>query len=703
MQAREANFLKFLHGPKQLLIPLYQRTYSWTRKQCEQLWSDVIRVSTDTSVPAHFIGSVVYIERGIYQATSVPQLLVIDGQQRLTTLSLLLAALARAIEAAGQEMDISARKINNYYLLNNDEIGDLHYKLVLTQNDWPTYVSLIKGHDLPPNASPRLVENYRYFQDQIERSGISLEKLFEGVGKLLMIDVSLDRQHDNPQLIFESMNSTGLDLSQADLIRNYVLMGLDPSEQSHLHNAYWLPMEQRFGHTDYVNEFDRFMRDYLTIKLGGTIPNIREVYATFKSYAYQQRLGGTTVEELVSDIYRYSKHFVAIAFLNEPNASIRDALADLKELRVEVANPFLMEVYDDYTQGLLSADELVAIIRLVESYVFRRAVVGIPTNSLNKTFATLAREIDKADYLQSARVAFWRKDSYKRFPRDDEFKSTFIDRDIYNMPRRMYVLRKLENHDRKEKVNVESYTIEHVMPQNRALSADWQRDLGPNWQKVQQQYLHTIGNLTLTGYNSEMSDRPFLQKRDMPGGFADSPLRLNRGLAKLTTWNADAILERAMTLAELAGQIWAEPALPAELMEQLSATQPAGRYTLETMEGHEYLRQGAVAELFQELRTRIMNLDPTVREEATKYYVAYKTVTNFVDVIPQKKQLRLILNMRYDELDDPRGLCRDITNIGRWGNGDVEAALAPGDDIDYLMGLIHQAYALQTDEMGAEV
>jgi len=219
MQAKEANFLQFLNGNKQLVIPIYQRTYSWTVEQCRQLWSDIQRVSADEQAAAHFIGSIVYIQKGIYQTTAVPQLLVIDGQQRLTTLSLLLAALGRKIEESRQETKINRRKVENYYLFNSDETDDLRYKLLLTQSDKETLIHVLEGRDVPTPHAVRIKENYEFFLKQIGNVP-SLDNLYKGIGKLLIVDIALDRDKDNPQLIFESLNSTGLDLSQADLIRN---------------------------------------------------------------------------------------------------------------------------------------------------------------------------------------------------------------------------------------------------------------------------------------------------------------------------------------------------------------------------------------------------------------------------------------------------------------------------------------------------
>jgi uncharacterized protein with ParB-like and HNH nuclease domain/predicted transport protein len=698
VQATESNFLQFLKAPKQFVIPIYQRPYSWTLKQCQQLWSDVLRVAADDSVTGHFIGSIVYIEKGIYQVASIPQLLVIDGQQRLTTLSLMLAALGKFIEERGAEAEISRRRINNYFLFNSEEEGDLYYKLQLTQADRQTFVSVVEGRDLPESPSSRIVENHRFFEEQIRKTNHEPNSIYRGISKLIIVDISLDRDRDNPQLIFESLNSTGLDLTQADLIRNYVLMGLEGKEQAEVYRKYWHPMEQGFGHAEYAVQFDRFMRDYLTIKTG-RIPNINEVYASFKSYVQGQKQA--SMGEIVADVYRYSKFFVRLAFLKDGDKEINSVLADINTLKVDVAYPFLLQVYDHYEQKLLSRDEFIAILKLVESYVFRRAVCGIPTNSLNKTFTSLASEIDHNDYLQSAVAAFLVKDSYKRFPDNEEFRREFVVKDFYNFRSRNYLLRKLENYDRKERVEVETFTIEHVMPQNETLSSEWRQELGPEWEHVHAKYLHTIGNLTLTGYNPELSDRPFRVKRDMKGGFADSPLRLNRGLAKLDHWNESEITTRAETLADLAIKVWAVPSVPPEALEKLRRSRVIDGSRVYTLADHADALKGNRLELFEKIRKRILNLSSAVREEVKKHYIAYKAATNFVDIEPQKNRLKLTLNMSFDEVDDPQGVCRDVSNVGHYGNGDVEFGITTIDQVEYAMSLIRQSYERQREDVEA--
>ena len=554
MKATESNFLKLFEGRKQFIIPIYQRTYSWTLEQCEQLWDDICWASENDSVAGHFIGSIVYIEKGLYQVTSVPQLMVIDGQQRLTTIFLLLAVLGKTLMERNEEAEITRKKINNYYLFNSEETGDLRYKLLLTKRDKNTLNSLLDDRKAD-FFSKRIIETYKFFEKQV-RKYTNLNLLYRGLGKLIIVDISLDRNYDNPQLIFESLNSKGLDLSQADLIRNYILMKLDKDEQEELYNNYWYKMEDGFRNSEAPDIFDRFIRDYLTVKTG-RICKIDEIYSSFKKYVQKKE---ESIQQIVSDILCYSRHYAKFVLMKVDDKELNKILYDINTLKVDVAYPFLLTIYDDYERQRLSRDELISILKLLESYVFRRAICEISTNSLNKIFADLGREIEKENYLESVQAAFLYKDFYKRFPKDEEFHKKFIAKDVYNFRNRIYLLRKLENYGRKEEVVVENYTIEHIMPQNKNLSSDWKKELGENWEEVHSAYLHTIGNLTLTGYNSELNDRPFIEKRDLDGGFADSPLQLNKSLARLEHWNEEEILKRANMLTDLALKIWSCPA-----------------------------------------------------------------------------------------------------------------------------------------------
>lgn len=692
MKATEASLLAFLKKSPQFVIPIYQRTYSWTEKECRQLWSDILRAGLEEAISVHFIGSIVYIEDGLSQVSHQAPLLVIDGQQRLTTVTLLLAALANTLNDEEPIDGFSARKIRNYYLLNPEEDGERHFKLLLSQTDKASLTSIVSEKENHSEPSVRIMENYALFQDLISGMKVDLAPLCKGLAKLVVVDIALSRDQDNPQLIFESMNSTGRELSQADLIRNFILMGLEPKLQSSLYEQYWRPMERDFGQEAYNAHFDSFMRHYLTVKTG-EIPRLNDVYEAFKGHARTPAITEAGIEELVKDIRNFAQYYCKMALRAEADQDLKLAFDDLRELKVEVAYPFMMELYSDYSTGLLAKDEFLETVRLVESYVFRRAICAIPTNSLNKTFATFTKSLKKDRYLESIQAHFKLLPSYRRFPSDEEFRRDIKTRDLYNFRSRSYWLRRFENYGRKERVPVNEYTIEHIMPQSENLSSSWKAALGDDWQQIHETYLHTLGNLTLTGYNSEYSDRPFHEKRDMEGGFKQSPIRLNGGLGETESWTEEAIKARADKIASRVCDVWSAPKIATDVLE---AYRPKTTNVTEySLDDHPHLLIEPSRSLFAALRKEVTSLDPCVSEEFLKLYVAYKAETNFVDVVPQSKQLRLSLNMKFEEVDDPKGLCHDVSNLGRWGNGDVEVRLTTIDDVPYVVGLIRQSLEKQ--------
>ncbi|OQC16577.1 MAG: hypothetical protein BWX72_00554 [Firmicutes bacterium ADurb.Bin080] len=422
----------------------------------------------------------------------------------------------------------------------------------------------------------------------------------------------------------------------------------------------------------------------------GNIPNIDEVYEEFKKYFYTSQRDN---EEELKELKKYAAYFCSMALDKEEDKELKEAFSDLRELKVDVSYPLLLELYNDYKIGILSKNDFIEIIRLIESYVFRRAVCGIPTNSLNKTFASFGKSIIKEKYLESVKAHFNKMTSYRRFPNDEEFVTELTCRDLYNFRSRSYWLRRLENHDRKERVNVSEYTIEHILPQNNDLNLDWRRALGPDWEKIQQKYVHTIGNLTLTGYNTEYSDKFFTDKRDMKGGFRESPLKLNRGLANLETWNEETILQRAENLAKEALKVWQYPQLDQTILEQYRKKEET--LTEYSIDSYEYLKEGKAKNLFEKLRKELLSLDPEISEEYLKLYIAYKLETNVVDVVPQKDKLKLFINIKFNELNDPKELCRDVSQTGHWGNGDVELILSSEEDIAYVINLVRQAIEKQ--------
>lgn len=694
MKATEAKLLEFLKKSPQFVIPIYQRTYSWTEKECQQLWDDIIRSGSKPEIKAHFMGSVVYVEKGLYSVSSQTPLLVIDGQQRLTTITLLIAALTEVIGEQEPLEDFSRNKLKGYYLTNPLESGEKFFKLVLSQTDDKSLKAILKGTDQPEDHSIRIVENFEFFKSKLQRLA-DLKPVCSGLAKLMVVDISLNREQDNPQLIFESMNSTGKELSQADLIRNYILMGLEPNHQTELYEQYWRPMELEFGQQAYSDHFDAFMRHFLTVKTR-EIPNIDNVYEMFKEYSRHEQVAKHGVNGLVKDIKNYAVYFCAFALGKEKDEQLRQAFKDLRELKVEVAYPLLLELYSDFKAGTLEHTELLTAVRLIESYVFRRAICEIPTNSMNKTFARMGTSLKKDRYLESLKAAFLLLPSYRRFPSDDEFHRKIQTKDIYNFRSKSYWLRRMENFGRKERIMVDEYTIEHIMPQAdnkpEKLPTVWRDELGSEWERVWETYRHTLGNLTLTGYNSEYSNNAFKAKCVHEFGFKFSPLKLNEGIAEFEKWDESAILKRAAKLADKALAIWGKIDLATDILD---AYKPAASESSYTLLDHPHLTNGKMVTVYQALRSAVLAIDPCVTEEFKKLYVAFKAETNFVDVIPQAKRLLLMINMPYTEINDPRGLCRDVTGLGKWGNGDIEVAFDAVEELPHILFLVQQAYDWQ--------
>ena len=638
----------------------------------------------------HFVGSIVNIAEQA-MPTGVQKYMIIDGQQRLTTLSLLLIALRDYAEDHPEDGTINARRIDNMLLKNEYEDGDERYKLLLTETDRDLLISLVEKKPISDPGLSRILSNYNFFAGKIADMELQPKDVYEAIGKLQIVNITLDRNVDDAQAIFESLNSTGKELSESDLIRNYVLMGLEPSEQRYVYEHMWRPMELLFDYEKQDSVMDRFFRDYLTMKTT-RIPKIDRVYEGFK--AYHLNCEFSTIRELCADLLTYATYYTNMVFRRSDKPVLKSLYSDIGDLRMEVAFPFLLKVHNDCTEGVITEDDLIEIIKMCISYVFRRSICDIPTNSLNKTFATLRNEIKTDDYMNSIKAFFVLRDDYKEFPDDEKFEKAFVSRDIYNMRSRNFILSHLENFGNKAPIIIENYTIEHIMPQNSNPRDEWKTMLGANWKEVQKTYLHTIGNLTLTAYNSEMSDNPFMVKMDMEGGFKESALRLNAYLVKLTEWNEQHIKERAKLLAEKAEQIWTYPEITAaELAPYQVEEKPAQKYTIDSYDINAFTRT-----LFDMLDRRICNLSPDVKREFKKLYIAYKLDTNFVDIVVQKQRLRISLNMKFSEIHDPKGLCKDITGLGRWGNGDVEVFFEHTSEIDDVMELIEQSYSKQADE-----
>lgn len=699
MKAEDTLVTNLLEGAKQFIVPIFQRDYSWGTKHCQQLWKDVIRVGSDPNVKGHFLGSVVYVAAEDNTAT-ITRWLLIDGQQRMTTLTLLLIALRDQMNQAqgnadGGEEESTPEELDDYYLRNRHGKGDRRHKLHLRRADHDTLIALLDGKDIPDTASERVKENFLFLRDLVAQADV--QTVYAGIKKLVVVDVSLTRGQDDPQMIFESLNSTGVDLTQADLIRNFVLMRLDESSQTQLYEEHWQPIEQAFGRR-YRTEFDKFVKDFLTLQMRpGTPLKAADIYHEFRSY-FSRIVEKRGVDGILSDLRRFGTYYTAFSLGQEKQAALKEAFARLRSL-VEVASPVVLTLYDYHDRAkTLSADEFVEAIELLESFVFRRSVCDMQTRSLGQIFASLAYRITENQPLLSLKVALYRQGKKRRFPTDAEFREALETRDIYDMRTCFYLLDRLENFS-KERIDTSSFSIEHVMPQNEDLRTEWRTMLGSDWKTVQEAWLHRLGNLTLTGYNSTYSDRPFTEKKTIAGGFNDSPLRLNKFIREQSTWDATTIEQRGKQLADKAITVWrplmVDPlAVKQRELEEHKAL--AANYRIDDLE-----LDDSAKKLFEALRPQIQTLGADVVELPNDRSVIYRVFDFVVEIIPRRQRLSLLLNLDFADCEDPSGNARDATEfafiIGATEAGGVLYNLDSEDDVPAAVNVIRQAYERVTE------
>ncbi|GAA9862177.1 DUF262 and DUF1524 domain-containing protein [Helicobacter pylori] len=691
MEAYATTLLNFIkdNQKNQLVIPIYQRLYSWDKEQCKQLWDDIIEIGGNDKMDGHFIGSILYVLDRITHSNNV--LLIIDGQQRLTTITLLLTALRDHLSD-----EVKRKEIENDYLINSDEKGDKKFRLILSESDRDTLLSLIdKDKRKPSEPSSKIVENFKLFEEWVSNTD-KLETIFKGLDKLTIVWIALEKGKDDPQLIFESMNSKGMELTQTDLIRNYIVMETEIEKQEGFYNKYWRAMEENFKQSEKQSKredlFDKFVRHYLTIKIGKA-PNEKRVYEAFKDY---QQKEGIEIEDLLKDLQKYCGYFCQIKFKKEADEGLNNALGFLVDLDMDVVYPLLLELYSDYSDGVLSKQDFIPIIALTESYLCRRAVCGLGTNSLNKVFPSFTKKINKDQYLESIEAHFLSLEKTTgKFPKDSEFKDSFITIDFYKFKKNKYFLERLENFDTEERVYTHEYTIEHIMPQK--LTEEWERDLGENFQEIHNKYLHTIGNLTLTGYNQKYRNKSFQEKRGMEKGFKQSRLMLNESLKNLESFGEEEIKKRANDLADLALKIWTYPKLDAETLEEYKPKKEKKEKKAYDLSSYKFSSDSR--ELFDILREKIKAFDERITEKFNQQYIAYKFCKiNFVDIVVQEKGLKLYLKMELNELQDEikeKLKIRDVSNIGRPCIGNMEVDLETKENIPYCLGLIKQALEKQ--------
>lgn len=559
MNGNAQKLIKYLDGAsKRFIIPVYQRNYDWKMEHCKQLYDDLVKIIRQNR-KSHFFGSIVSVQS---ESGTMEEFLIIDGQQRLTTISLLLLAIYHLL-SSGKMVSRDHQltdKILKKYLIDEYEPEEKRIKLKPIKNDQKAFGILFdQDEEYIPDSN--LTINYRYFYDRIQHGELDIDELFDAICKLEIINISLNHE-DNPQLIFESLNSTGLNLSEGDKIRNYILMGLPNDQQTKFYEKYWNRIE---SYTDY--DVSSFVRDYLSIKQQST-PNMNSVYPTFKKYVEDAEVAD--IEPLLKDLLEYAKRYAFLIKGGHSDERLNSCIYRLNRLSTSVTRPFLLEVIRLSESGALTADELIEVFHFTESYLFRRAICDLPTNALNKIFLLLHREIirfdgDESHYVEKFKYALLSKRERTRFPSDEEFAECMSTRNIYGMnpKNKLYLFERLENSETSETKDVwghldrGEYSIEHIMPQH--LTAAWIVSLGDNYEAIHTNWLHRLANLTLTAYNSRYSNSPFAEKRDMPHGFKDSGLRINQWVGRKEQWGLPELEERDQLLKNTVIGIWPYP------------------------------------------------------------------------------------------------------------------------------------------------
>ena len=655
MRAIHSTFTNIIEGKKQFIIPVFQRDFSWTREQCEQLWRDVRRASGGTADSGHFMGSIVYIEDEQSNA-SFHRYLLIDGQQRLTTLTVLMVALRdhiRATRWSGSDDGPTTEEVDAEYLMNVHKRGQRRYKLMLRRRDKATLQALIGERNLSElgdECSELLVEAYEFFQSALQTGDFDPEDVYQGIARLKIVDVTLSRNVDNPQLVFESMNSTGIDLRQSDLIRNYLLMGLGESEQTRLYDKYWSRIESFFRTSG--NAFDGFLRDYMALELVLT-QQIRmdRIYDEFKSFWNRDQ--ERPLEELLKDLARVARtyaSFLGIAPMQRP--WLADAMSHMRSLNT-TQGLLIMRLYDCHEKDLLSQEEFVRAVELIESYLLRRAVLGLQTRGYWSVFARIAHDLNHESVFESLQVALARLRGNNRFPSDEEFSKELQERDLYSLRVCKHILDRLENARYREPSPVHNYSIEHIMPQEITSASEWQEMIGENFADHHAVWVHRLGNLTLTAYNSTYSNRPFEEKKAIEGGFRHSAVRLNEDVRYVERWTPAEIKARGERLATRALEIWPHHEADAKSIQAADIRDLRERASMRN--ASELEMDDAVRHVLDGIRSSVRGLVDVIEVIEHKSVCCYGP-DFFAELIPMSGYVRVILPLDFSEVEIPEGL-----------------------------------------------
>jgi uncharacterized protein with ParB-like and HNH nuclease domain/predicted transport protein len=690
--------MALLESQPQKVVPIFQRSYSWSERNCRRLWQDLVSVTEDPD-RTHFMGAVVDILDAA-GATGLSKVRIIDGQQRVISIALMLLAIGTAANGRPEHNHLRLKALAEKHLLLGGRDGLEKYKLLLTEHDRDTLLALVDERGLPSTPSAKIVQNFNYFVRQVSECDVNLDVLYQGLWRLTLVEITLKQGEDNPQLIFESLNSTGEALKQSDLIRNFLLMDESAESQVAIYERHWFPMEIAFGQEGLDKYFDEFMRAYLSLRLGRLV-NKDDVYEEFKKFANSAAAPSST-EALVQEISRYAGYFLQVVLRRPSTPSLKTALEGLAELSVQKApRPLLLRLWDEYSSGRMPEADLIRVLEVLQSFILRRAVCDLKANSLDILFVELSKHVAATDQLQTVCADLLAETKSARFPNDQEFLASLYERDIYNFRQRDYLLRRLENsaHPNEPLANLAGLTVEHVLPQNENLSDEWKRELGLEWQTTRDKYLHTVGNLTLTGYNSLYSDRPFAEKRDMENGFATSVLFLNRSIASQHTWGEDQIVQRAFTLGDIAVRTWPVPQVAASAIaaaRERGAEPDGDREPPVATSAFFEDMPPQLTEIYNTLEEALGGFGPDVDRLVYSTRVTFKAYKIFAQVNKRRgrddQRLLLFVDLGMDEIDDPFGICEYKTGVGHHGVLNMQVTISSRDQLPFAIDLARRSY-----------
>jgi len=661
MKVSETTISDLLDGKKHYIVPIFQRIYSWKTDNCQQLFNDIKKLMMkDEKRKEHFIGSIVAIAHkknsGTLSAHSI-----IDGQQRFTTCILFILAL---IENFKDTNTFDLEDVRESYLINPRKENNEKYKILLIEEDMIILKKLIDNEKIYEEDKKSVIfKNFSYFKDEISKikETFSFQQFIDTMKKLRVALITLDSDIDNPQLIFESINSTGLSLSQGDLIKNFILMDLLPEDQENIYKKYWKHLEETLTQ---FNQLDVFFKHFLTIKTK-IIPNENKIYNEFKIF---RNNSSASIYEIVEDIYKYFINFEKIIKNTFEDEKISKSMKNLKSLKNKVVDPLLMELLNKYDEQLLNSDDLNYLINIFMSYIVRRSFSGLPTAALNKTFVSLISKLDNENIKEVICATLLNFENTQKFPDNKEFENNFKNKNFYNMNIKNAILQMIENFENKTSIIFNNYTVEHIMPQGENMPKVWREMLGDDWKDIFDKYVQTIGNITLTLYNSELSNHSFSKKKDMDGGFRESQLKLNKFVVNSDNWGEEEIKQRADELYKYCLKIFLYPNIEKEILDKYKIKKINSKYTLVE---HKHSSNLYIQNIFNKLWKLFKNINP---------YLEYIVLTDYIKIIENEDTIGcLIFTKNYiyfnfknwEEIIDQNKIIIDLTNINHWGTGNA--------------------------------